>query len=153
MSDEECTPLGWCHTRWGYLPVQQSEHRFLQPAPLDNFTQCVRCKEFFSGQQLQSEDGWKTCPALKHVRYVWSGLCLCGHSHEDHHGNLICSIDYVDDAGHYRVPGECEYYCCNEEAGLDECGEFHCGHYVDTEDPDTVRRITWNGTFRPDTWF
>jgi hypothetical protein len=73
-----------------------------------------------------------------------SGVCRCGHSHEDHHGGIVMNADYFKQTGEGRVPGECEFYGCNEEGGLDADGNLHCGNYVDRgiqEEPDMSE---WN---------
>jgi len=42
--------------------------------------------------------------------------------------------DYLETDGgdEYYIPQECEFYGCNEEGGLDEEGNPHCGQYVDS---------------------
>ena len=62
-----------------------------------------------------------------------SGTCVCGHLAEDHHGHMVMNLLYYRKTGEYRYPGECEYYGCNEESGLDDKGQFHCGQYKDSK--------------------
>ena len=63
-----------------------------------------------------------------------SGVCICGHSWEDHHLGCIMRLERLwTDAGmpEYYVPQECEFYGCNEDGGLDAEGEPHCFGYKD----------------------
>lgn len=89
------------------------------------------------------------CSRFKFVKRVYSGTCLCGHSHEDHHGGMVMNPKYYDETGEWRSPGECEYFGCNEWGGLDPKGDPHCGDYVDRDDPDPSRRAEWDGTSLP----
>lgn len=63
-----------------------------------------------------------------------SGICVCGHSHWDHHGGIVMNADYYAQTGESRVPGGCEFYGCNESEGLDDEGNPHCFNYVDAGD-------------------
>jgi hypothetical protein len=62
------------------------------------------------------------------------GVCVCGHPVEDHHCGVVCNPAYYAQTGEELVPQECEFYGCNEDGGLDDKGELHCGHYVDAGD-------------------
>jgi len=62
-----------------------------------------------------------------------SGICVCGHSHEDHHGQMVMNPVYYRKTKEYRYPEECEYYGCNEDGGMDDEGQYHCGQYKDSK--------------------
>lgn len=72
-------------------------------------------------------------------KYRWqivSGMCVCGHSYEDHHLGFIMNEDTLRDlpADHpLYLPQECEFFGCNEGGGLDEEGNDHCQQYIDKE--------------------
>lgn len=83
--------------------------------------------------------------ALK--RIIYSGICLCGHSWEDHHCCMVLNEEAYKIIGPY-IPDECNYFGCNENGGLDENGEHHCTGYVDKDDPDLERIAKWRGTKR-----
>ena len=76
---------------------------------------------------------------FKWTRWFYSGVCRCGHSWEDHHNGCVMNSEYAklcEDWGQPPyIPQECEYYGCNEDGGLDEKGEPHCGRFVDKETP------------------
>lgn len=68
---------------------------------------------------------------LHRTRQVWSGICVCGHSADRHHGNMVMNPEAVISIG-YRFAGECEAYGCNES--WKPCPQ--CYHnYIDREDP------------------
>jgi hypothetical protein len=60
-----------------------------------------------------------------------SGICRCGHRYTTHHCGIVMNDDYYRQTGETVVPGECEFYGCNEFGGLDADGKLHCGNYVD----------------------
>lgn len=64
-----------------------------------------------------------------------SGICVCGHSWEEHHLGLVMNRDYIMATGEGYIPQECEYYGCNEIGGMmwDKDGMLveHCMGYVD----------------------
>src|SRR6266478_3944 len=60
-----------------------------------------------------------------------SGICICGHSWEDHHLGIVMNEDYFNDTGEYYFPEECEVYGFNKTGGLDSEGNDHCGRYND----------------------
>ena len=78
----------------------------------------------------------------------YSGICMCGHSWEDHHLNAVLNEDWFKATGESTFPDECEFYGCNEDGGKDEHGEDHCQRYVDKDDPDQEVRNRWKGTVR-----
>jgi hypothetical protein len=80
-------------------------------------------------------------------KIIYSGICLCGHSYEEHHLGVVANPEAAAVIGDY-LPQECEFFGFNENGGLDENGNEHCRHYVDTEDPDSVHRSQWQGTRR-----
>ncbi len=47
-------------------------------------------------------------------------------------------------AGLQYGPDVCEFYGCNEDAGLDGVGKPHCLLYCDREDPDLSRHALWH---------
>ena len=68
-----------------------------------------------------------------------TGVCVCGHSWEEHHPRCVMNKEYYEATGEAYVPGECEYYGCNETGGMkpDPCnpdGRWvgHCHRYLDT---------------------
>lgn len=61
-----------------------------------------------------------------------SGICVCGHSYEDHHLSLVMNPTYIAATHEGYIPDECLYYGCNEDGGLDEEGNPHCFRYVDS---------------------
>lgn len=77
-------------------------------------------------------------------KYRYSGICLCGHSWDDHHLGMVCDPKYVAETGESYIPQECEYYGCNEGGGFDDEGNPHCGGFVDRQDPNEERRKQWD---------
>lgn len=67
-----------------------------------------------------------------------SGVCVCGHSWEDHHLGMVIDQSKVQTTGgpENYVPQECEFYGSNEDAGLDTDGNDHCWRYRDSALPD-----------------
>lgn len=65
-----------------------------------------------------------------------SGICICGHSWEDHHCSVALNPDYVTDPPENWIPAECEFYGSNESGGLDDKGKDHCWKYRDSLWPD-----------------
>lgn len=62
-----------------------------------------------------------------------TGVCVCGHKWENHH--LMMKFRELENGEGY-VPGECEFYGCNEASGLDAEGNEHCWSYRDAGLPD-----------------
>ncbi len=60
-----------------------------------------------------------------------SGVCICGHSWDDHHLGVVLNEDYFNDTHESYVPEECEVYGFNETGGLDSEGNDHCQRYQD----------------------
>ncbi len=77
------------------------------------------------------------------VRVIYSGTCLCGHGWDDHHCQIAQDPAVIEILGTTYGPEECEFYECNEDAGLDDAGQFHCLQYVDRDDPDPKRHAMW----------
>lgn len=68
-----------------------------------------------------------------------SGICMCGHSWEDHHLGIVMnekSLQVHNGELEGYIPQECEFYGCNEEGGLDAEGNDHCSQYRDSLLPD-----------------
>ena len=68
-----------------------------------------------------------------------SGICQCSHSWEDHHLGMVMNpemLDVYNGGKEAYVPGECEYFGCNEMGGLDADGNDHCHRYRDSMLPD-----------------
>jgi len=61
-----------------------------------------------------------------------SGMCVCGHSWEDHHLGMVMNQDYWLATDESYVPQECEYYGFNEMGGCGPDGKMHCQNYRDT---------------------
>jgi hypothetical protein len=59
------------------------------------------------------------------------GICVCTHHYSDHHLGIVMNQEYLDQTGESYIAQECEWYGCNQEGGLDDAGNLHCGHYVD----------------------
>lgn len=62
-----------------------------------------------------------------------SGICKCGHSWEDHHLGMVLNVNYFRQTKEPYVPQECEHYGFNEDGGMDDQGNFHCGQYEDSK--------------------
>jgi hypothetical protein len=65
-----------------------------------------------------------------------SGVCVCGHSWEDHHLGCVMNVDYANATGESYVPDECNFYGCNEVGGMQYVVEQwvdHCHRYVDSK--------------------
>lgn len=77
------------------------------------------------------------------VRVVYSGFCMCGHSVDDHHCQLVQDPRIAEILGTDRGPDMCEFYGANEDAGVDATGNLHCLQYVDRDEPDPKRRAMW----------
>ena len=67
-----------------------------------------------------------------------NGICVCGHSWEDHHLNMVARLGAEETTGgpEWYIPGECEFYGSNEDGGLDGEGKDHCFGYRDSMLPD-----------------
>ncbi len=67
-----------------------------------------------------------------------TGVCICGHSWEDHHLGMILNHtgDGPDAMKEAYIPQECEFYGNNEMGGLDDDGNEHCFGYRDSALPD-----------------
>jgi hypothetical protein len=78
---------------------------------------------------------------------IYSSVCMCGHSYEDHHLGIVLNPEAYAVMGPH-LPDECEFFGSNEDGGLDENGNEHCHRYVDAEEPDPEVRNTWVGTRR-----
>jgi hypothetical protein len=78
---------------------------------------------------------------------IYSGVCMCGHSYEDHHLGVVLDPKAYAVTG-LHLPQECEFFGSNEDGGLDENSEDHCIQYVDRDDPDPEARVAWKGTAR-----
>jgi hypothetical protein len=67
-----------------------------------------------------------------------SGICICGHSWENHHLSLVMRIEYIEETKEGYKPGECCFYGHNETGGLmlDKNDEWvpHCFGYRDKLD-------------------
>ncbi len=65
-----------------------------------------------------------------------SGICVCGHSWEDHHLGVIVNQKIAEERHEMYVPQECEFYGHNEDGGLDAEGNEHCFGYRDSLLPE-----------------
>jgi hypothetical protein len=84
----------------------------------------------------------------EYKKNYYSGICLCGHSWENHHLSMVASLDYIKVTNEGTIPGECLRFGCNETGGLDENGDDHCFGYVDKGHPDKEELDRWQGTKR-----
>lgn len=87
-------------------------------------------------------------------KQLYSGICVCGHEADDHHGGVVMNKDYYAQTGESRIAQECEFYGFNETGGLmyvhpgesEVCGRpdchkehewiEHCGYFHDRDDPE-----------------
>jgi hypothetical protein len=78
-------------------------------------------------------------PPVYH-KQIYSGLCVCSHSANRHHGAVVGNPDYVAQTQEYRIAGACLYYGANEST------DAHCPSYWDVAnpfpDPDAAQRPT-----------
>lgn len=70
-----------------------------------------------------------------------SGICVCGHSWQEHHLGFVLNEDYIRQTGEIYIPQECEAFGWNEDGGLDEDGNDHCFGYQDRGLPEIVAGI------------
>ena len=69
-----------------------------------------------------------------------TGICVCGHPAEEHHGGFVMNQEYYEATGEAYVFGECEHYGCNELGGMMPDPKHprsrkwvpHCGEYRDS---------------------
>lgn len=61
-----------------------------------------------------------------------TGICVCGHSWQDHHLGMVMNDEYRESTGESYVPEECEFYGFNETGGLHSDGSIHCMSYKDS---------------------
>lgn len=60
-----------------------------------------------------------------------TGVCVCGHSWQDHHLGVVMNQAYYEATGEAYIPQECEFYGWNARGGLDSVGGIHCEMYRD----------------------
>lgn len=70
-----------------------------------------------------------------------SGICVCGHSWDEHHLGIVVRPEYVQETGENYIPQECEHYGFNAVNGMrynEDTGlwEDHCFGYRDERWPD-----------------
>ena len=65
-----------------------------------------------------------------------SGICICGHSFDEHHLGMVLNPEYLQQTGEFYIPEECEHYGFNETGGLDKDGKEHCFKYRDEKWPE-----------------
>jgi Icc-related predicted phosphoesterase len=126
---EERSPVMWLHGHThkacdyvvGNTRVVCNPHGYPGETTGFSFSKVIRPKRLEPKEEYQPK------------RFIYSGVCICGHSYEDHHLG-IRQDDHPADWPPY-VPQECEYYGCNELGGRGPDGEPHCGHYIDKDDP------------------
>jgi hypothetical protein len=63
-----------------------------------------------------------------------SGVCVCGHTWEEHHLGMVVRADAIETDGGSEayIPQECEHFGSNENGGLDPEGSPHCSACRDT---------------------
>src|SRR3990167_1307440 len=109
--------------------MQNCEH-VMSNDPVDGHHWCVKCD-------------WTPDEGVERREPIYggpnrSGVCICGHSWEDHHLGMVVRLGrYLTTDGHreYSIPQECEYFGCNEDGGLDADGNPHCFGYQDSLAP------------------
>lgn len=67
------------------------------------------------------------------TQHVFSGICICGHDAESHHGSMIFNKDTIEKMQSHMYLGECLHYGCNEN--WQECPKCIVGSYLDKDDP------------------
>ena len=69
-----------------------------------------------------------------------SGVCICGHSWDEHHLGFVMQQEYLEQTREGYLPQECEHYGFNEAGGLmpNVEGDWieHCGGYIDQLDKE-----------------
>ena len=65
-------------------------------------------------------------------QHVFSGMCVCGHPADQHHGNMIMNELASVLLGGYVFYGECEHFGFNE--AWEQCPECPRG-FIDQADP------------------
>ena len=60
-----------------------------------------------------------------------SGICVCGHTWEEHHLGVVLNEEYYKVTLEAYVPQECEFFGSNERGSLDAEGNPHCHSYRD----------------------
>ena len=72
------------------------------------------------------------------TQHVFSGICICGHKAEQHHGNCIARQETSDSMQSSIMFGECEHFGCNEM--WKPCKKCIVG-YIDRDDPLKAEKI------------
>jgi hypothetical protein len=106
-------------------------------------TLCPACEAKLHAPASGDDEEPSAAPDYSDLPTVHSGTCVCGHNWTDHHLVMVEDPYAVELIGRSQAPHECEFYGCNEDAGLDDNGKPHCFMYVDREDPFPVRRSKW----------
>lgn len=71
------------------------------------------------------------------TRHVYSGMCICGHHADDHHGNCIMKTEAIEAMSSCTMFGECERYGVNE--GWHPCPD--CCGFIDKDDPLRLEKL------------
>ncbi len=80
------------------------------------------------------------------TQHVFSGICICGHNTDYHHGNCIARQPTIDLMKSSILFGECERYGCNEM--WKPCKKCIAGMFIDKDDPlkeEKIKELTANG--------
>lgn len=75
---------------------------------------------------------------LHTTQHIFSGICICGHKAEIHHGNCIPHQKIIDATKSSTLFGECLRYGCNE--GYKPCKKCK-GWFIDKDDPFKEEKI------------
>ena len=62
------------------------------------------------------------------------GICICGHSWQEHHLSVVMNAEYREATGEAYFPEECEHFGFNEMGGMEyKDGKWidHCHRYKD----------------------
>lgn len=73
------------------------------------------------------------------TQHVFSGICICGHREDWHHGNCIMRQETADLMKSGTLFGECEYFGCNEM--YEPCEKCIGGMFIDKDDPLKEEKI------------
>lgn len=72
------------------------------------------------------------------TQQIFSGICVCGHSQYEHHGNLIMNAQTAFAMNASVYLGECEHYGCNEH--YQPCKKCP-GIFIDKDDPFKNQKV------------
>lgn len=71
-------------------------------------------------------------------KHVFSGVCVCGHDADEHHGNMIMNIEAGKLMESSVFYAECERFGCNE--WWEPCPDCPKG-FIDKDDPLKLTKL------------